>query len=112
MKYIVGINEVKEVGKSIQNYAQNDLHNNIFELHKMKLNMKWQGPAKQMFSEKFDSALERLYKMERSIEACGEFLSHSGESFGECVDELQEDWEKHLREQEEKFKTQNQIDLM
>ena len=112
MKYIVSIDKLKDAGKDIKDYANNNMKSNILALYKMNRDMKWKSPAKISYTENFDTLINRLYKMENAIETYGEFLSFCSEHYGECADELQKGWEEHLKELEDKLDLTREIDFM
>lgn len=112
MKYIVNVNVLKEAGEKITNYSHDNLKENILKLYKIKRDMKWQGNGRNSFSDSFDFVIDRLYKMENALEIYGSFLTFSSEHYDECLDEMQQDWERHLRELQDKLNKEKIDDLM
>ena len=98
MKYIVGIEGIRAAGEDITKYSHDDLKSNIIRLYKVKRDMKWKGPARQTFSQKFDLTIDNLYKMENALEVFGSFLVYCSDHYSDCVSELNKGWQEHYNE--------------
>ena len=102
MKYIVGISQLKDVGQDIVDYSTNNLKENIQLLNKQKRELKWDSPNSVDFMEMYDTAMDRLFTMEKAIEEYGHFMIYCSEHYHDTTSELAKGWQEYLKELEEK----------
>ena len=102
MRYIVSINELKDVGEDIRLYSSNDLKNNINEFYNIKNKIKWESEAGDIFFNNFDDVINELYSIENRIEKYGQFFKLCSNKYFDSVSEMKKEWDALLSELDDK----------
>lgn len=99
MRYKIKGKEIDDYAKNINFLINDQFEHIVFDVKDIVRDSEWTGPAKESFSNKYDSIIKELDKIPYTISLYTGFLGNTLEDFSDAV----EDSKKRFREFDNQF---------
>ena len=87
-RYYVRMEDLKEHGEEIKNYATDIVDAKIKELIKLGNELKWEGPAHDRFYESFTEKVKKIRYVAAMLEVYGKFMVMASEGYTDINDQM------------------------